>query len=182
MDKTKIVCLVGESGSGKSTIGELLEKEGYRYISSFTTRKPRFEGERGHIFTTMKQYECNRATGIIVAETFFDGEYYWTTKGQFYGECIYVVDPVGVKDLKEKMKDAEIVVIYLKTDQSIRYDRMKEREMKNSITELYAHKKVLQRLIHDEDAFRVIPADYVVSANNIIEEVLKDVRDVIKRS
>ncbi len=45
-----IICLVGESGSGKSTIAELLEKEGYNYIKSYTTRKPRYKGERGHIF------------------------------------------------------------------------------------------------------------------------------------
>lgn len=171
---TKIIALVGESGSGKSTIGELLSKEGYKYINSFTTRKPRYENETGHIFTTEKQYQCNKASGTIVAETIFDEERYWTTKGQFNGECVYVVDVAGVKDLKQKMKDAEIVVIYLRVFDGFRYTRMLDRGE--------CFEKARERIKHDREVFKIIPCNYVVDANRDIESVFKDVLEVIKEA
>jgi len=169
--QNRIIALVGESGSGKSTIAELLGKEGLKNIQSFTTRKPRYEGEKGHIFTTKKQYECNKANNTIVAETLFDGNYYWTTKGQLNGECVYIIDPVGVKELKEKVKDVEIVVIYLKCYAPDRYERMKLRG--DSI------ETSRERIKHDKEAFKIVSCDYCIDANRSIEEVLKDVKSII---
>ncbi|MDV7402737.1 hypothetical protein RZS08_65550, partial [Arthrospira platensis SPKY1] len=80
--KDKIICLCGESGSGKTTIAELLEKEGYNYIQSYTTRKARFEGEKGHIFvdeppmdsTGIPEEENFVDTDDMIAYTYFDNE------------------------------------------------------------------------------------------------------------
>lgn len=172
----KIICLVGESGSGKTTIAELLEKEGVKNIQSFTTRKPRHEGETGHIFTTLKQYEVNKANNSIVAETLFDGNRYWTTKGQLNGTCVYVIDPVGVIILKERVKDSKIIVIYLRSEQHTRWNRMCWRKHKSTDV---ADFDILERLKHDKEAFKFIECDYVIDADRGKEEVLKDVKDII---
>lgn len=170
----KEFCIVGESGSGKTSVAELLEKEtGLKNIQSFTTRKPRYEGETGHIFTTEKQYQCNKAGNKIVAETYFNGNYYWTNKGQFNQDCIYVIDPVGVKYLKERMKDTEIIVIYLKASKQNRYIRMMARDMDNN--------KAMERIEHDEEAFKDAEAiaDYTVDADKPLRKVLEDVKATI---
>lgn len=131
----KIICLVGESGSGKSTIAELLEKEGYNNIQSYTTREPRYQGEKGHIFVdkiVLNKHvvlETEQKEFFRIAETEFDGNYYWTVNTQYKnkGLSVYVIDPVGIKELKKFVKDAEIVVIYLKADLEVKFKRIYER-------------------------------------------------------
>ncbi|MBC2582741.1 AAA family ATPase [Clostridium sp. DJ247] len=186
----KIICLVGESGSGKSTIAELLEKGGYNYIQSYTTRPPRYEKEKGHIF--VHNIEGYALEGFVdkkedlIAYTVFNGYEYWTTKEQYRnkGVSIYVIDVVGMKELKEKVKDADIVVIYLKADESVRATRMYQR--KNNLNPLISATNVLQydkdildRLSYDRKAFKLIPCDYVVDANRRVEEVLIDVESIL---
>ena len=49
---------VGKSASGKTTIVNLLEKTyGYKAVESYTTRKPRYDGERGHIFISEGDFD-----------------------------------------------------------------------------------------------------------------------------
>jgi guanylate kinase len=175
----KIICLVGESGSGKSTIAELLEKEGYNYIQSYTTRKPRFKGEKGHIFvdyapTVLKH--CISEDMIlksgIIAYTYFDNNHYWATKEQYKGKgvSLYIIDPVGVKELKNKVKDAEIICIYIKVDRKERMNRMlMERDPQS----------VKNRLEHDDEAFKIVQCDYVVSNNKNISDTVDLVKQII---
>lgn len=168
----KIVCLVGESGSGKSTISEFLEKEGYKNIKSYTTRKKRHKNEQGHIFTDVNIYKNHIVNGIVVGETCFDGNWYWTTKDQLQEDCVYVIDTVGVQYLKERIKDAEIIVIYLKTDRKVRMKRMlAERDPKS----------VVERLKHDKEVFKVIECDYVVDGNREVNEVLEAIKKILNK-
>jgi len=176
----KIICLVGESGSGKSTIAELLEKEGYNYIQSYTTRKPRYEGEKGHIFTddASRFYEDIYLKNEYIAYTYFDGHHYFATKEQYQGKgtSIYVVDVTGIKKLKQRVKDAEIVVIYLKCEQHTRWDRMCWRKHKDTNI---ADFDIWERIDHDKEAFKIVECNYVVDANRPIENVLKDIKSLI---
>lgn len=189
----KIICLVGESGSGKTTLCKELKKQGYNIIKSYTTRKTRSKDEYGHIFITrdeiMKnrgiQYNpniCNLDMAIqfsigtdenTIAYTYFDNEHYYATKGQYQGKgsSIYVIDPAGVKYLRKKITDTEILTIYIKCDKEVRLLRMlKERETES----------VKDRLINDKEAFRIIQCDYCVDGNREINEVLKDVIHIIE--
>lgn len=178
--KDKIICLVGESGSGKTTIAELLEKEGYNYIESYTTRKPRYEGEKGHIFvdtipTVLNTHGFSREKILkagIIAYTYFDNAYYWATREQYQGKgtSIYIIDVAGIKKLKGKVKDAEIIVIYLKADRKVRMKRMlTERDPKT----------VADRIKNDDKAFKNVEWDYMVNANNSIEEVLEGIKAIL---
>jgi guanylate kinase len=188
----KIICLAGESGSGKLTIAELLEKEGYNYIQSYTTRKPRFKNERGHIFVEneplwLKERGLNYYG--IIAYTKFDNNSYWATKEQYQGKgtSIYVIDPIGVKTLREKVKDTEIVVIYLKTEKWIRACRMWHREYDNSpCIWPQPHDwddiggEIKQRINNDRKAFKIVSCNYCIDANRKVDEVFKDVKSVIE--
>lgn len=177
----KIICLVGESGSGKSTIAELLEEEGYNYIQSYTTRKPRFEGEKGHIFMGDSNIAYvdelipeNELLSDVIAYTFFNGNHYWANKEQYQGKgvSIYVIDPAGVEYLREKITDAEILVIYLRCDKATRFSRMlEERNVED----------VVNRLKNDDKAFKVIKCDYVVGSDGEVQEVLENIKSIIEK-
>lgn len=191
----KIICLVGESGSGKSTIAELLEKEGYNYIQSYTTRKPRFEGEKGHIFVKSNgiidaKLNSQILDDNIIAYTFFNGNHYWANKEQYQGKgiSIYVIDPVGIQELLKKVKDAEIVIIYLKTERWIRACRMWHRKHKDSPC-IWPEPhdwgdidgEIKQRINHDIKAFKWVFCNYMVDANRKIGEVLEDIKEIIRK-
>jgi guanylate kinase len=174
----KIVCLVGESGCGKSSVAEILEKDGYNYILSYTDRKKRNINEKGHIFigVSYETWLSMHKDSEIIAETFFDKHHYWSIKEQYKnkGVSIYTVDPKGVRDLKKLTNDAEIIAIYLKCDEINRISRMeKDNRALDSIND---------RIENDREAFRIVECDYVVDANKELEDVVKAVREVIKLS
>ena len=191
----KIVCLVGESGSGKSTIAEALEKEGYNYIQSYTDRPKRYDSERGHIYVNQfSEWLFENQCIEIIADTYFDGHTYWTTREQYQGKgtSIYVIDSKGVEDLKDKVKDAEILVIYLKVDGLTRWKRMFQRELiankcekldfiQRTELQIVIREKVDNRLKHDNESFKIIQCNYVVDGNRELEEVLMLVKNIITK-
>ena len=68
---------VGRSASGKTTIADMLAKEhGYKQVESYTTRKPRFDGERGHIFVSEEEF---KNLGELAAYTYYNDNHYGTT-------------------------------------------------------------------------------------------------------
>lgn len=175
----KIICIVGESGSGKSTIAERLEEEGYNYIQSYTTRKKRYDGEKGHIFVDIATYdEFASKKDLVIAYTYFNSNHYWATRDQYRskGVSVYVVDPIGVEKIKQEIQDAQIIVLYLKTDKEIRIDRMclRKHNKLNVIDE-----DILQRIEHDSKMFNIIRCDYVIDGNRSKESIFNDVIKVI---
>lgn len=187
----KIICLVGESGSGKTTIAELLEKEGFNYIQSYTTRKPRYPNEKGHIFIDNIEDSSDfdmwdsvyYPKKNVIAYTYFDGHHYWATKEQYKnkGTSIYVIDPDGVNLLKEKVKDAKLITIYLKADTEVRIHRMLQRQDRFLVQTQYynVYKKILERVFNDVDKFNIINCNYVVNANKDKYKVLSDIKSIL---
>lgn len=175
----KIICLVGESGSGKSTLAELLEKEQYNYIKSYTTRCKRNVNENGHIFVNenyfKNKYEGTNYEKDLIAYTEFDGYRYWSTREQYKdkGLSVYVVEPVGANELKKAIKDCEIIVVYLKVDRDERFRRMCEDR---------GQKQALKRLSYDSESgiFNLIKCDYVVDANRSIKDSVYDVKKIVQ--
>jgi len=186
-NKDLIVCLVGESGSGKSTIAEEMSKLGYNYIQSYTTRQPRFEGERGHIFTDKVPTNDNGALSKndMIAPKYFDNNHYWILESQFRGKgiSIFPVEPSGVNDLKLRIGEESILVIYLKADIEIRKMRMKKRIQDNNKVYFQVNYnneniKIMERVLTDKEIFNVINCNYIVDANRTIQEIVKDINKI----
>lgn len=132
---------VGKSASGKTTIADILEQKcGYKQVYSYTTRKPRYDDEIGHIFISEEEFDN---LGELVAYTEYDGNRYGTTAEQLDKCSIYVVDIPGVKSLLEKYKtNRPIYILYFDTTVYTRINRMLDRHDSDMA--------IISRLLQDE--------------------------------
>ena len=160
MDKP-LFLFVGRSASGKTTVANRLEKEyGYKQVESYTTRKPRFDGETGHVFISKEEFNN---LGELAAYTFYNNHHYGTTFEQL-AECdIYVVDIPGVESLLKKLKDDSrpICIFYFDASVYNRVLRMIDRHDSDMM--------IISRLLEDEklDWFKKLDS-LVWHYNNII--------------
>lgn len=136
-----LYCFVGKSGSGKTSIVNELEKKcNYKSIQSYTTRRPRYDGEVGHTFISDTSFDklCD-----IVAYTEYNGFRYCATKQQLDEANLYVVDIAGVESLLDKYtNERPIVVFYLDATVYARINRMIDRGDSDT--------KIVSRLLQDE--------------------------------
>ena len=132
---------VGRSASGKTTIADILEREyGYKQVASYTTRKPRYDGEIAHIFVTEDEF---RNLGDMVAYTFYNNNHYGTTVEQLDKCDVYVIDVPGVDTLLQNYKtNRPIVIIYFDTTVYTRINRMLDRGDSDMA--------IISRLVQDE--------------------------------
>lgn len=155
-----IYLFVGASGSGKTTIVERLEKQyGLKSIQSYTTRKPRYEGEKGHIFITKKEFSELKD---ICAYTVFNGNQYGATSAQVNTHELYVIDPKGIEFFKNNyVGNKNWFVIYLNVPIDIRCNRMVKRGDSES--------KIIERLVNDYKEFYMadVLADIVIENYNL---------------
>lgn len=133
---------VGKSASGKTTIANLLEKKySFNQVESYTTRKPRYDGERGHIFIT--EDEFNNLEDMV-SYTFYHNNQYGTTAGLLDENDIFVVDVPGVESLLEKYQTKRpICIIYFDTNVATRIRRMINRGDSDM--------EIIARLLQDEE-------------------------------
>ena len=112
---------IGRTASGKSSIAKAVcEKMGLTQVVSYTTRPMRKSEKNGadHIFISdedVAQYESD-----IAAYTEINGYKYFTTYDVIDKSDIYVIDPIGVDNLKIKCGDRyEFIEIYIRTPQKL---------------------------------------------------------------
>lgn len=137
-----IVLLVGKSGSGKSSIAFELEKYGFKQLYSYTTRPPRYEGEKGHIFVTKKEFASMKDD--MCAYTMFNGYEYGATNRLVDESDVYVIDPEGVEYFLSAYKGCRNPIICLLCeDEKTLQDRMLKRgDSPDKVQERLAHDRV----------------------------------------
>lgn len=174
---------VGRSASGKTTVANMLERDGYNQIQSYTTRPPRYQGETGHTFISKKEYD---KLDNIVASTLYNGYHYCTTLEQIQNADIYVIDVPGVITLLnnyEKIK-RPLHVIYFEVDVYNRIQRMLERHDSDT--------QIVSRLLQDEksdwleDLLSIESDNYnkifisTVDANHNLQNVYQRVKYIVQ--
>lgn len=186
MNNTPLVLFVGRSASGKTTIANMFEENGYSQIASYSTRPPRYKGEKEHTFITEEEYD---QLEDIMAETHYNGYRYCTTLEQLKNASIYVVDPPGVSTLMDNYDKVGrfIYVIYFDASVYNRVQRMLGRGDSDT--------QIVGRLLQDEqydwlEALLDIDKNnsnphkmvvYEVDANQDLQSVYYTVKNLIKQ-
>lgn len=128
MKPTKFL-IIGRTASGKSSITRAVcDRLGLNQVISYTTR-PRRSKEKDcvdHIFITEEDIE--KYQGDIAAYTEINGYKYFTTYDVLDKSDIYVIDPIGVDNLKLKCGNRyRFIEIYIRVPKTIASDRAKQR-------------------------------------------------------
>lgn len=127
---------IGRTACGKSTIANAVCKQlGLKQVKSYTTRKPRNTAERenswDHYFVSEEEFEKIGNENSWIAYTEINGCKYGATKDELNNSNIYIIDPKGVKYLKDTCSDEyEFVEIYFRTP----YKTAKQRFIKRGGT------------------------------------------------
>ena len=182
-----IYLIVGASGAGKTLLTETLEQEyGYKSIQSYTTRKPRYDGEKGHTFVTNEEFD--KLTDMV-AYTEFCGHRYCATSQQVDENDLYVIDPKGIEFFKNNYNGNKgIKIIYIESSTSTRYERMCKRHQKNGDSRLKASEKALERIENDVVEFygfihHIVKVDLTVknnyndNVNDIVDKIVEFINE-----
>ena len=147
----RLITITGPSGAGKDTVARMMsEMTDWPVLCSYTTR-PMREGEedgREHFFVEHFDVPFTK----ILAYTHYGGYDYWTSIDQVKDTAIYVIDEVGLVELKERHTDIEVFSVYVNSLLPIRLTRGVK----------------LPRIIRDVERFRNAPQvkyDYVIRNN-----------------
>lgn len=152
MNKEHVLMVVlGRSASGKTSLVEkLCEKTNLSQVVSYTTRPPREENEKGHIFVQQQDYEIMKNNDEVAVETQIAGYYYWPTIRQLYENDIFVCDYVGLKKLQElNLLNLKLVTVYIHIDEQERQRRALELrgdDKKKFISRSFSEKKQFEEL------------------------------------
>lgn len=165
VDPNMLVLLVGKSGSGKTTLEQILTSEyGFDNVKSYTTRPKRVAREDNHQFVTKEEFD---ALENKVAYTRFNGYEYCATKEQLDNATIYVIDPDGIKYLRQNYS-RNFFIVYLNVTKQSCWERMINRGEDYNIAKA--------RIDNDESSFAGFEneADVVINGDNNILNVLND--------
>lgn len=157
-----LLCVLGRTASGKdSLVNKLCERTGLKAITSYTTRPRREKEGDTHIFTIRETYEQMQAEGNVAAYTEIAGNLYWTTIDQLYKNDIYIIDPNGVKTLKDlNLTNLRLVTVYINTPDEVREERalnLRKDDKKKFRVRDYAEANQFREMLKNADF------DYAVS-------------------
>lgn len=157
-----VLCLMGKTASGKDTLAnKLCERVGLRKVVSYTTRPRRTNEGDTHIFISEEEYRSLENSGQIATFTQIGQYKYCCTIDQLYESDVYVIDPVGVQNLRKlNLPNIRIITVYVNTPDDLRKDRALSRRGDDRLV-------FMKRDMAERDQFRMMlrneDFDYAVS-------------------
>ncbi len=137
MKKEGLVLFVsGSSGVGKNTLIQgLLAKEGYKFISSYTTRAPReSDAPNQYQYISVADFEAKIKSNEILEYDIYNENYYGTSRKMFIdglNDAKVVMKDVtvlGHKNIVEKMgNEVNLLSVFLTADKKVLKQRLTDR-------------------------------------------------------
>lgn len=126
----KLICIVGQTCSGKdSLVQKLIENhpDKFKAVCSYTDRPKRDNETEGveHQFLTYEEFNKLIEEHELIAYTEISGRRYAATKDQLEYSNIYIIDPLGIKYLRENCKDIDIYEVFILAPVEDMIDRSK---------------------------------------------------------
>lgn len=167
----KRIILVGKGGSGKDHLRKILEKGGFKYCVSHTTRPIR-ENEidgRDYFFIQPEDLgDTSTLSKIFYEWTKFNDWFYGTSFLEFVTSDLFIMTPSGIAKLREDDRK-ESVIIFVDIDEQTRRKRLESRADAD---------KADRRIKADEDDFLGFK-DYDYSITNP-KFTAKDIENLLK--
>lgn len=164
-----MLVLTGPSASGKTEIVKILiDKYNLKKLVTYTTRPPRLgevDGADYH-FISVEEFLKLKEADEFIETTFYNNNYYGSRKSDISFEKVVILDPSGVNEFKNYLKE-KIVIVYLNTPEQLRIERMRARGDASHLIE--------RRIVNDRNTFTKQAYDHVdyIYKNEIIDlEVL----------
>lgn len=157
-----LLCVMGRTASGKDALSnKLCERTGLKLITSYTTRPQRVNEGNTHIFTTKDAYEQAVSDGNIAAYTEIAGNVYWTTIDQLYDNDVYIIDPIGVQNLRNlNLPNLRLVTVFVNTPDDVREQRALNSRGDNKTqfrTREFAEREQFRNMLKNADFDYAVP-------------------------
>ncbi len=171
-----MIILVGASASGKTEVAKLLKSNyGIKKVITHTTRAIRINevADVDYHFVSKEEFLKLEKDDAFVETTFYNGNYYGSSKKEIADNKVLIVDPAGLEAYL-KLKDKRIVTFYLDANEDTRFKRMLQRGDKKELAE--------GRIINDHEKFTAdlkTKVNFVIdSEHNDLETITKEVYDL----
>ena len=159
-----LLCLIGKTASGKDFLAsKLRERTGLKQLMSYTTRERRQHEGDTHIFITDSEYQQLQDSGQIAAFTQIGQYKYCCTVQQLYENDIYVIDYIGLKNLRKlNLPGLRLVTVYINVPDEVRERRAITKRKDDKV-------KFRIRSVAEREQFREMlkNADFDYSVSNI---------------
>ncbi len=159
-----LICLMGRTASGKDALANMLcKRNSLRQVISYTTRERRSNEGDTHIFISDEEYQLLEGSGKIAAFTQIGPYKYCCTINQLYENDVYVIDPIGIKHLRElNLPGLRLVVVFVNVPDDVRKDRALNKRGDDRIT-------FMKRDIAEREQFQTMlrNADFDYAISNI---------------
>lgn len=159
-----LLCLLGKTASGKDFLAnKLAERTGLKQLISYTTRERRQNEGDTHIFITNDEYQQLQDSGQIAAFTQIGQYKYCCTVQQLYENDIYVIDYIGLKNLRKlNLPGLRLVTVYINVPDEVRERRAITKRKDDKV-------KFRIRSVAEREQFREMlkNADFDYSVSNI---------------
>jgi guanylate kinase len=176
-----IICIVGKTSSGKDSVARILkEKYGVNAVVSYSTapkRVDQIEGVHHYFITSEEMARILKEEDVIAYSKTKRGTEYCATMKNLTEEpnLVYIIDPAGIKCLKEKGVDFKSIYIDCSNHEIV----TRGSKRGDSLMKLTA------RLSEENDIFDSYKDsrdwDYIVDNNGSFEALVKQVDNICNK-
>lgn len=167
-----MLILLGPSASGKTESAKIMiNRYPISKVVTATTRKKRINEIDGfdYHFFSKKRFNELKKENYFVETAKYGGNYYGTPRNELGDDKLIILEPQGLKSFIE-INPCDIVAIYLKTQESVRIQRMKAR--KDNLDD------IRERIESDRQDFsidKIEGLDLIIDTSNISLSTLADI-------
>lgn len=175
----KIFIITGRTGAGKSTLCKRLESHFNYPLLTFASMGKKFANANGY----NRIRECHLAMGIEVFKREISKHILETISEQLKKCDNVIIDGLYIDDVVSTLKENyNCKMLYLKTDDDIRYERISER-LSITIEQAKEENAIKERLKDEVGIEKLIEnADYLIDGNKTADEVFEDTKQYIEKN